>query len=449
MQKRSTPFVLCFVFLVVLFVAPIHGSERIERGLAEAQKAQSAGDLDTAYQILHQLLLAHPESESVNFAYGIVTLARGNASQAELAFTRVLQLNPGNQRARLEQARAMAALHRFAEATAALDTVLAANIPNQVRKNVEAYRNRLRNKSKSNKNFSGQVEVGVFHDTNVNAGPDGAEVVIRPVFFGPVLFNTLNLDDASLPKEDVAVYIVGLGQYSSALGSSGWYSDLGVYGYANRFQEENDYDLSYYQLSATFKRTMGVNRLQLPMRYASIYRGGEDLMQSVSVGSSYNYHLVETGQRIGVRGDFQWRDYADRTDRDGYYTLGSLALDQFFGEQRAHQAGINVAYYQDAADADIYAKKGFRLSLHIGIKLPFDSSLYSGIHYFKETYDGQETLAPEKREDKQRQFVVGIRKNVGANLKLDLNHQITDNFSTFDLYKYDREMTTLGVTYRF
>lgn len=428
-----------------------HAVEKsVEERLQTAEEARKAGDLTRAYRILGQLVMRAPGDERINFEYGMTCLELGDASRAEMAFQRVLQINPGNHRARLELARSMAASQRYAEARIELERVLEQNPPQRVRENIEAYLAQIRaSEGRQEKPYNLQVEVGTFYDSNVNVGPDSDIIVIRPVFFGFIMVDRFEVGEKSKPKDDYGAFISGRGNRIFDIGRpGGWRADVGAFGYASLMNEENDFRMLYYQLHSGLRRRSGPHFFQAPLRFTHIMRGGESLLQSYGIASAYSYLIPQNAQRISLRADAQWRDYSNRRDRDGIYAFSGISFEQFFGKRR-NVAGFGLTYYGDFPEEAIYEKRGTRLHFNGTVNLPWRSSLYTRMHYSQEDFREREVLAPLDRKDTQIQATIGARKRIGQRVILDLNHQVTDNNSTFDLYEYSRNITTLSTSYSF
>ena len=422
----------------------------IEERFQTAEEARKAGDLTRAFRILGQLVMQAPGDEKINFSYGMTCLELGDASRAEMAFQRVLQINPGNHRARLELARALVASQRYTEARRELQTVLEQNPPQRVRQNVENYLEQVQaREGRREKPYTLQVQTGAFYDSNVNVGPDADIINIRPVFFGFIIVDRFEVGEKSKPKDDYGAFISLRGNRIFNIGKTGgWMADIGAFGYASRLRDENDYRMLYYQLHSALRNRTGPHQLQIPLRYTHITRGGDSLLQSYGTAITYSYLIPQNSQRMSLRADVQWRDYANRRDRDGFYAFTGAGIEQFFGRRR-NVVGLGITYYADFADEAIYEKTALRLSANGTVNLPWHSALYTRMHYSSEDYRERETMSPVDRVDKQLQGTFGIRKRIGQRTLVDLNHQITDNDSTFDLYEYSRHITTISTTYTF
>lgn len=424
--------------------------DSIETRLQHAENARLSGDFPAAYKILGQLLDDAPGNQDVNFSYGMTCLELGYTSRAELAFQRILQINPGNHRARLELARTLTASGRFLEAQVELETVLLSNPPPRVRENIENYLAQVRSMSGKRFDQGFQLELGIFYDSNVNVGPKADIIPIDPLSFGFIVIDYLTVGKDSKPRGDYGMYLSGRCRFRFDPGHPGaWSTEAGALFHANTMYTEHDYRLLYYQLHAALNRSVREHQITLPIRYSHIYRSGDSLMQSVGGALSYGAILPPgRDQRVTLLADLQWRDYTDRSDRDGLYAFGGMAFDQFIGK-RKHLAGLGVTYYRDFADAAIYEKSGLRWNLQGTLNLPWRCALYTRVHYSVEEYREREPLAPDDRKDTQIQATIGLRKRLTPQWFFDANHQATRNESSFDLYDYRRHVTTVSTSYFF
>jgi len=208
--------------------------------LDDAYSAFQAGELDAADAILSQLLRETPRDADVHFLYGQVALARGKTSHAAFAFERVLDLNPANQRARLELARTYYLLGQYEAAQTEFQTVLTENPPPAVQSRINAFLKAIR---KQNRNWavSGHIALAAFHDDNVNYGPADAEVDTR---LGRLLVN-----EAARPASAWGIALSGHAQLVVDPGlRDAWQWSTTGSGYRSWLEDRNSQAIGYAQL---------------------------------------------------------------------------------------------------------------------------------------------------------------------------------------------------------
>jgi hypothetical protein len=71
------------------------------------------------------------------------------------------------------------------------------------------------------------------------------------------------------------------------------------------------------------------------------------------------------------------------------------------------------------------------------------------LKYQKSDYAEKEPLAPDVRKDRLTQITFGINKMFTGWLAMDVNYQFTSSDSTFTLYQYEREVTTVSMSVMF
>ncbi|GAF94486.1 unnamed protein product, partial [marine sediment metagenome] len=142
------------------------------------------------------------------------------------------------------------------------------------------------------------------------------------------------------------------------------------------------------------------------------------------------------------------RDYDKLDDRDGmYFSLDETMKNYFRASGNNISAGISI--FQDKTDARPYEYLGASCTVSGEATLPWNITLYSRVRYKTSEYAEKEALAPEKRSDTEYQAVLGLGRKTLKGWGIDLNHQYTHNDSTFGLYEYSRNVTTLSVNYLF
>jgi tetratricopeptide (TPR) repeat protein len=414
----------------------------------EGEKARQSGDSARAYEIFNQLVREHPESEEINFAYGMACLALGDLSRAQLAFERVLQINARNDRARVELARTYVETKQYELATREFETVLSHNPPLQVRRNIEQYLRDVRS-GKSRWRFAGRVEAGGLWDDNVNVGPASETVNIAPVVFGSQTFTTLSVNDDSQPLDSAGVFASAsvAGTYDPGE-TAGWVVPMTASFYENWLEDGADYETRYYQAVAGSRCYASSHVVDMPVKLAHIDSGDDALVDILGVIPS---HVAYQGQKRNLSfttaGSLEARNYDSLDDRDGeFYSLGETVR-KVLGEGR-HEVSCNLAVFLDDTDAGIYRNSGLSLSLFGDFAVVRSLRTYGRLRFQDKSYDEREELAPEKREDSQVQLMVGLRSQFNR-WGVDLNYQYTDNGSSFDLYEYTRNVVTLTTSCNF
>lgn len=175
--------VIALVFVGQLPVATASPNAEVEAALQHGRDMLLAGDADGAYRVLNPLADVAATNPDYSYVFGVAALDSGHPGEALFAFERVLALRPDDLNARAELARTHVELGELALAERELDTVLAANPPENVRTVVESYRRLVRQERVFRKGI-GKVDVSGFvattagYDSNINTATDDTTVGI-------------------------------------------------------------------------------------------------------------------------------------------------------------------------------------------------------------------------------------------------------------------------------
>jgi tetratricopeptide (TPR) repeat protein len=139
--------------------------------VAELQRRINDGRFAAAYTLATSV----PEAQGdphFDFLYGVAAVNVGRTAEAVLALQRHLAVVPGNDRARLDLARAYYELGDYVRAHQEFEFVLRYNPPADVRLNIRRYLDAMQTRESltGNANARLYVETGLGHDSNANMG---------------------------------------------------------------------------------------------------------------------------------------------------------------------------------------------------------------------------------------------------------------------------------------
>lgn len=400
--------------------------------------------LESGRDTLSSLLRKHPESQRVNVALGQVSHAAAEYGHAQLAYERVLEVDPGNHRARLELARAYLADGRTAEAREAFETVLADDPPPEVERKIRGYLASMKD-DRGDWSAIARVDVGWMRDDNVNVGPNTATIDIAPIAFGAGTLTQLELAAASLPVDTHGAFasLAASAAYDpdSAGGLAG-IVEVGAYG--NLLQDASEHESLFVQGAAGARYSKPRTLAKALLRAGHIQHGGNALVNMFGVQSLYVQGLNKTGRLSWWTPILaEYRDYDVLNDRDGIYAALGQSLRYAFSGMR-HFVFTGLQLFHDFTEADAFEQTGLvwlaggQAQVHARLRLQAASRVSAS------RYDGREPLAPEDREDIIVQLTAGASTDLTDHWGLEVKHQWTDSSSTFDLYDYQRNLTTVA-----
>lgn len=421
-----------------------------DKRFVEGRQALEKKEAQKAFDIFMELLRERPESMEVNYSVGEAAYAAGKYSHAALAFERVIASQPDNKRARLDLARTYFSAKQLDAARREFETVLASNPPPPVRKNIQDFLNDIR---RQEKRFwiSGRVDSGVYYDDNANVGPDSDVITIAPIIVGSGPITSLNVGDTSKPKKSAGVLLCGTVSTCYDIGDKGgWMMVCDGIAYKSWLEKHaTDEETSLLSLNPGLIWSGTKSVLRLPAKVSYIGHGGEGLVSIYGIAPSVSFVLGQgTTWNCTLETAAEFRDYVELDDRDGTYFAVGARIGHSLAKLPCSLYGGAAVFYEKTS-ADIYENVGGEASASGDLRLPLKVTGYAQARYRLSSYAGQEQLAPEKRRDNQYQFTVGLRRALTRSCGIDLNYQHTTNDSTFDLYDYVRNVTTLSMSYSF
>lgn len=403
-----------------------------------------AGDLEQAGEILTSLLRNNPGSVRISFALGLVHLRQGETGRAQLDLERVLMLEPGNDRARFELARAHLAAGERTLAAQEFRTVLARTPPPAVEARIRSYLKDIRS-AETRWQTAGRVDAGAMRDDNANIGPRSDTIGINPITVGGVSFDALQVDESTQPVDALGLFVsAGLWAAYDLGQPAGWSLVLDGAFYRNKLHDAREYESRFFEAAAGVRHDSPRDSLQISLKAADIESGHDPLVTLCGLRPVY----VRLGRRNPnlrwtTSAPIEYRDYDQLDDRDGIFAVLGQAVEYAF-PRTGHSLSAGVSLFHDFAEAKEYEHTGVTVQAGGGLRATRRLRLQANLLYTATTYAAREPLAPEDRTDGILQIAgdadFGLTKHWGLNLR----HQFTASHSTFDLYQYNRHVTTIG-----
>ena len=398
-----------------------------------------------AYELLMTRFRDRPDSERLNFALGILSTTLGEAGRAELAFERALQANPNNDRARFELAVTAKSAGRLSVARSEFEQVLAHKPEPLVEQRLRAYLDEI-NRQMSPWRFAGRLDAGWVRDGNANVGPKSDTIQIAPIPFGAETITSLTLDRGSQPVAAQGAYASASGSGIYDIGASdGWLLVGDVAYYRNWLDDNWLYESEFYQGDAGFRYVDSHSMAQATLKAARINSGRDPLVDIYGISPVYLRSSASSPTVTWLTaGQAEKRDYAELTARSGTFASLGETLRYGLGKDGRNALSAGVALSHDFTREDIYEYTGVSGTLGFEAWPVNPLKFYGQARFMDSEYVGREALSPTDRTDQQWQFSLGVTATIRRNWGFDLRNEYTDNHSTFDLYKYNRNVTTIG-----
>ena len=423
-------------------------SEKLEdTAFASAWQEYEAGRYQEACGAFSQLFRKNPADPEVNLAYALAAKRAGNYSHSALALERVLSVQPGNLRARLELADAYVLMQQNELAREQFELVLAGSPPEDVRENINRCLEAMAEEEQPWR-WSLRLDTGAFHDDNVNVGPTDALISIEPIRTGGLWIDRLAVDPESKPQEAWGLYGSLNAVAELELGRKGFWKGYGWAGaYQSVLDDHAEYEMGYYNAAVGLKHTGARHALHWPLRMEYVLRGHEALARICGMSPSLVY-AFKARMHLLTLGTIEYRDYVHDSDYTG--TMGALGetLRWFWGRAR-NSVSLGARLIREEAREEMYANWGIEGSLSADCRLSDEVSVYGMPQLRSSKYDERPPLAADDREDTQGIIACGFHYRLNERWGADLSYRFTRNNSNFDLYTYDRNVFTVSTSCTF
>lgn len=402
-----------------------------------------------AITAMPQTALAEDADLESLYKEGLYLRETGKLYSAIEALEAVLAAKPTLQRVRLELAVAYYRALNYERAQVEAQQVLDdPKTPDNVKLAVSAFMGQLK---KDQENYSGKrssfepsISVGLIHDSNVNAGPDGA-----------LLPGGLVLAPGAVGQDDWGMTLqAGVGHTFQSpdpvrIGETAarflWKSQ------ANLFHR-GYFDLDNYNLTvatlATGPAWIAPNKWRANINLQADYLmlGGDELAWYLSAAPSITWQ-TKSGE---ITADILYvnRDFSRAVDqgRDSDYASGGLSYGHLFkGGKAAGQLGVRF-FNEDAQDKQ-YSNDGYEWFVGANFLAWPNGSINVRYSQKEASYDGLVPIFAVARDETEQRFEIGFgHKFKDGKLKdwrLNGGWQHTDNQSNVSIYDYQRNLTTL------
>jgi outer membrane protein len=395
--------------------------------------AIESGNYKAARTVLNELLKESPGAVDANFYIGVLERREGNLTKAAKHFRTILVDHPGLHRVRLDLATTLFELQEDKSAEFHFQQLLAADIPDQVRQDIERFLAAIR----SRKRYDVNLQFAIAPDTNINAASGVREVTL----FG-LPFRTEDTEEES----GVGITATIGGEYRHRINEL-WR----VRSQAVLFRR--DYKGDQFD-DMTIRAGVGP-QLLLPEWDISLlgvvtrrwygndkYNYGEGLRLETDYTGFERWRFDTYLEYLNLHYDeFPFRDssIAALTLVPSYYISTTSSLSPILG-----------ASLEDAA-SDVFSNTGYRVGLGVFQELPYGISFYIQPEYFDFHYEEEDEAFQSTRHDKTKRMLLSIYRRTWIFFGVSpvFTYIYTDNRSNQELYSYKRHQFQIGFTSRF
>jgi hypothetical protein len=403
--------------------------------LDQARQLIDKNDAQAAYELLIPLQSEQAGNPDFDLLLGVAANESGRPSEAVFALERVLAVQPDNNRARAEIARAYFALGERPTAKREFETVQSQSVPPEVAATIQKYLDSIaRIESAERFTVTGYAELSFGYDTNVNSATASSQIAV-PVF-GGALF-TLAQSGVKLSDKFGSV---GSGINLSYLATPNTVLFAGVDLYKRINSTQDTFD------TGSGAETLGVRYTQGKNSYTFAYQKqvfyvDNNLFRSAQGGTVQFQHSFNDANVLTAYAQYTPLEYAGQEIRNANRAVGGVAYARALGGNRQPVIFLGAYGGSEKEKADGVPQLGNQFwGVRVGGQINIDEKLVAtvGASYEDRRYGGSDPLFLTTRNDNQYDFRIGLTYTPAKLWSLTPQISYTHNDSNIVINQFER-----------
>ena len=417
--------------------------------LQQANRLIDQGKAGEAYDMLFKEIETEAGNPQYDLVLGIAAIESRHPTQAVFAFERVLAVDPNNNRARLELARAYYEMNENEAARDEFNVMKTKQLPAGVDKTIEQYLTNIDSRLNGKKKvFRFFVEAQGGYDTNVNSATDTSQVALPA--FGNLVFT---LDQTARELDSGFFRIRGGASFSTKFMHR---DNLLVYGAAQAYYRDA-FDQTDFSTAA--------GDANLGLRYIV---DDDNAMTASVLGGIYRVGDKPNRNQGGV--NLQWLHTVRKNTQYSVFAQG--VAQRFPGQSvrnvNQYSGGVGVVHiYNRKGDPLVYASAFIGADVQLNSSRPDigrtfggirvggkytlrkDLDLVGGLSYQYSGYGAADPLFSKTRKDHFVFVRAGVDYKYRDNLKISPEIQYIRNASTLPINDFSRWQLFVSARYDF
>lgn len=431
-------------FLVLLLVFTIGFSNELDKDYYnEALQSYKAKDYEKSYEMFSKLFVDNFDNTLINFYLGRSAFELGKYEFALSAYDRILINEPTNTRVRIELAQTYLQMGLLPQSLKEFQISLQNEMPELVRKRVEANINFIRKKQQKHFfNVSGMYSI--IYDSNVNAAADGGTFDI----YSPTLGTDLSLtNDGKQDSATIHLLAVPI-SYKYKL-KENFIIDSSFVPLFMRYRGFKDKNIDALSLNISPTYYNQDYKIGISFLHDLVYLGHKKYQSNSYIKPFYskvifNNFLYETSLKLGKV------NYADTKDRGSFHSEFANNIKYASESFGIFDFGISLGKENElySTRTDV-TNKFYSFSLSNNFNIFDDYTLKSAVSYERTKYIDEDVNFLSKREDKEYNYSLELQKPITKKLSFLLGSNFININSNQEPFSYDKYTLKASIFYSF
>ncbi len=431
------------LYSLLLLSALISNAHAETSDIEKARSLIAAKKYQEAYKILEPLESSMAGDVGYDYLLGVAGVESGQVTRGVFALERVLAVEPNNQPARAEIAKAHYKLGEADTAKAELNNLLSEKPDAETVNAINRYMNAIDKSLGLTTTFAAYLDFGLGFDTNINSATS-ADAISAPGIRPGVFFNLSNRSQET--SDSFKTLSGGVSLRSPINKTLSWFSGVNV---ANRFNNQDEqFNNLYLDFNLGLKYQHLKNTVSAALQVSEFELDSERFRNSHGATAQWQYDWDGRNQ-TNVYGQFARLTYKGAEIRDAdRATLGAGWIHVFEGDKSPI---IFVSPYigqeETRRSAGDFLSFDF-YGLRVGGQLSFTPKWvgYVSTGYENRNYDQRDPIFLKTRDDEQYEISIGARFTPMRNWLIKPQLSYIDSQSNIVLNDFDR--TVLSVNFR-
>jgi len=390
-------------------------------------------------------LAGKAETMDIMFWLGTCAAQVGQNQLAIEKFQKMLAIDPGLHRVRLELAAVYFTMGRDADARKELQTVMDTSPPATVRSNIAKMMAAIEDRTR-NLFWNFRLSSGYMWDDNISSGPDsGIYSLPGGASFEPLPTSAKLSDQASVTSFSGNL-LFDFGEKQGLM----W--NTAASGYLKFYMDYSQFDYTALGVNTGPWWTTQKSILKIPAGLTHTEYGSDRLSYVLHVDPSYEYFF---NRHVSLKGSYSYRDerfYQKIRSNlfDSTSQIVELAPTLYLGNRR-HILTASLGYdFHDAKD-DVYSYTAPLVGISYFTRFPSLTELYLGYQWTARDYEDLQPFpyVGLKRED-TRHFVTGVvSQKIFKYFNVSYAFTYMENDSNLELNDWDRTTHTVSMGCQF